>query len=122
MQMKNKLWGLGMLVSGVAYFSLMAVSAKVPEVADGKITVYSSVANAGTGTASFSFTGLPAHILYYELSQVVPTEQKGENGSIIFIKKGANLSCVREVRPSTVPQYQCSAAVFPDGTIGEDEP
>lgn len=121
MRMKNRLLKLGMLFSVVAYLPIVAESAKVTEVASGKITVYSSAANAGTGTASLSFSGMPAQILYDELTQVVAKEQKEADGAI-YIKEGPNLICVREVKRLAKPQYQCSTAVFPDGSTGYDEP
>jgi hypothetical protein len=121
MRMKNRWQRLGMLFYIVACLPIVAESAKVTEVASGKITVYSSVANAGTGAASLSFSGMPAQILYGELTHVVATEQKLVDGAI-YIKNGPNLICYREVKKSAMPQYSCGTAVFPDGSTGYDEP
>lgn len=66
----------------------------------------------------FSFSNV-TQILYDQLTQVVAKEQKEADGSI-YMK--INLICVREVKRLAKPQYQCSTAVFPDGSTGYDEP
>lgn len=122
MSKKKMLLPTGMLFSILFCLPSFAEGAKKQQVVTGKITVYSSEANAGTGTPSFTFDGSPAKLLFDELTQVIPVENKEVDGTILLVKQGVNITCLKETKPTILPKYKCTTAVFPDGSTGEDEP